>query len=103
MPQEITSRQRRKPRKVKSEVNAVKGTCNLVQETLAAMENKIASFETAVKNLNRNVTYSKFTKKNQVVAGQENLKIQQPNERRDINKIVIITNADTSSLKNSPN
>lgn len=87
---------------VKSEVNAVKDTCNSVQETLAAMENKIASFETVVKNLNRNVTYSNVAKKNQVVTVQENPKIQQPNDRRDINKIVIITNADTSTLKNSP-
>ena len=87
---------------VKSKVNAVKDTCNSVQETLAAMVNKIASFETVVKNLNRNVDYSNVTKKNQVVTVQENPKIQQPNDRRNINKIVIITNADTSTLKNNP-
>ena len=66
------------------------------------MENKIASSETVVKNLNRNVAYSNVTKKNQVVTVQENPKIQQPNDRRDLNKFVIITNADTSTLKNSP-
>ena len=87
---------------VKSEVNAVKDTCNSVQEALAAMENKIASFETLVKNLNRNVTYSNVRKKNQVVTVQENPNIQQPNDRRDFNKINIFTNADTSTLKNRP-
>ena len=53
-------------------------------------------------SLLQNVTYSNVIKKNQVVTVQENPKIQQPNDRRDINKIVIITNADTSTLKNSP-
>ena len=86
---------------IKREINAVKYTCNSVQETLAAMENKIDSFETVVKNLKQNVTYSNVIKKNQVVTVQENPKIQQPNDRRDINKIVIIDNADTSTLKNS--
>ena len=55
-----------------------------------------------MKNLNRNVTYSNVTRTNQVVTVQENPKIQQLNDRRDINKIVIITNIYTSTLKNSP-
>ena len=85
---------------VENEMNAVKDTWTYVQKTMAAMENKIAGFEKTNKKINKNVTHANVTKKNQVVIEQQNRKIQQAKPHRITRQIVIITNADTTTVTN---
>ena len=80
---------------------ALKDTCNEVQKTMAAMENKIISFEKTIRELKKNVTNANFTKKNQVVIEQHHAKNQQSNSHRKTKQTVNIMNADTSIPRKS--
>ena len=68
---------------VRNEINAVKDTSNELRKSTAAMENKIGSFEKTNKNLNRIVTFSNYTKKNQIVTKRQHRKVQQRTAHRN--------------------
>ena len=84
---------------VKRQLNTVKDTCSEVQETMAGMENKKTSFEKLITILDENLLSAIFTKKNEVVTDQQNIKVQQPRPHKITKQNVISTNAKSSILK----